>query len=94
MFDAAWSRVRRKRRVAWFEVFAGEKAFNAFKEWPPGDTSRYPDFRVAIRAADDLRGRRYSLAERGAAADSGLYLASGPAAILRAFLRRCASRKK
>jgi len=24
-----------KRRVAWFEVFAGEKAFKAFNEWLP-----------------------------------------------------------
>src|SRR5437764_14784489 len=39
-----------KRRVAWFEVFAGEKAFNAFKEWLPNDTvEAIRDFRVAIK---------------------------------------------
>src|SRR6266436_9310670 len=39
-----------KRRVAWFEVFAGEKAFNAFKEWLPNDTvDAIRDFRVAIK---------------------------------------------
>src|ERR1700720_50719 len=27
-----------KRHVAWFEVFAGEKAFNTFKEWLPDNT--------------------------------------------------------
>lgn len=26
------------RKIAWFEVFAGEKAFNAFGEWLPEDT--------------------------------------------------------
>src|SRR5262252_3631205 len=39
-----------KRRVAWFEVFAGEKAFNTFKEWLPGDTvDAIRDFRIAIK---------------------------------------------
>src|SRR6266702_8681832 len=39
-----------KRRVAWFEVFAGEKAFNTFKEWLPNDTvEAIRDFRVAIK---------------------------------------------
>src|SRR5881398_4109772 len=39
-----------KRRVAWFEVFAGEKAFNTFKEWLPNDTvDAIRDFRVAIK---------------------------------------------
>jgi len=38
------------RRVAWFEVFAGEKAFNTFKEWLPNDTvEAIRDFRVAIK---------------------------------------------
>ena len=38
------------RRVAWFEVFAGEKAFNTFKEWLPNDTvDAIRDFRVAIK---------------------------------------------
>jgi len=39
-----------KRRVAWFEVFAGEKAFNTFKEWLPDETvEAIRDFRVAIK---------------------------------------------
>src|SRR5499427_7005950 len=39
-----------KRRVAWFEVFAGEKAFNTFKEWLPNDTvDAIRDFRIAIK---------------------------------------------
>src|SRR5204862_8049828 len=39
-----------KRRFAWFEVFAGEKAFNAFREWLPNDTvDAIRDFRIAIK---------------------------------------------
>jgi len=51
VFDAAVEQAYGgKRRVAWFEVFAGEKAFNAFKEWLPGDTvDAIRDFRVAIK---------------------------------------------
>src|SRR5580704_9178461 len=51
VFDAAVEQAYAgKRRVAWFEVFAGEKAFNAFKEWLPGETvDAIRDFRVAIK---------------------------------------------
>jgi isocitrate dehydrogenase len=51
VFDAAVEHAYGgKRRVAWFEVFAGEKAFNAFKEWLPTDTvDAIRDFRVAIK---------------------------------------------
>jgi len=51
VFDAAVDRAYGgKRRIAWFEVFAGEKAFNEFKEWLPNDTvEAIRDFRVAIK---------------------------------------------
>jgi isocitrate dehydrogenase len=51
VFDAAVEQAYGgKRRVAWFEVFAGEKAFNAFKEWLPNETvDAIRDFRVAIK---------------------------------------------
>jgi len=51
VFDAAVEHAYGgKRRVAWFEVFAGEKAFNTFKEWLPNDTvGAIRDFRVAIK---------------------------------------------
>jgi len=51
VFDAAVEQAYGgKRRVAWFEVFAGEKAFNTFKEWLPGETvDAIRDFRVAIK---------------------------------------------
>ncbi len=39
-----------KRRVAWYEVFAGEKAFDQFKSWLPDDTlDAIRDFHVAIK---------------------------------------------
>ena len=39
VFDAAVQKAYGgKRRVAWFEVFAGEKAFKTFKQWLPDDT--------------------------------------------------------
>jgi isocitrate dehydrogenase len=51
VFDAAVQKAYGgKRRVAWFEVFAGEKAFNTFKEWLPNDTvDAARDFRVSIK---------------------------------------------
>src|ERR1700676_4372268 len=51
VFDAAVEHAYSgKRRIAWFEVFAGEKAFNLFKEWLPDDTvEAIRDFRVAIK---------------------------------------------
>ena len=39
VFDAAVAKLYGgKRKIAWFEVLAGEKAFNATKEWMPVDT--------------------------------------------------------
>ena len=51
VFDAAVEKAYGgKRKVVWFEVFAGEKAFNAFNEWLPNDTvDAARDFRVSIK---------------------------------------------
>jgi isocitrate dehydrogenase len=51
VFDAAVEKAYGgKRRVAWFEVFAGEKAFNTFKQWLPDETvDAARDFRVSIK---------------------------------------------
>ena len=39
-----------RRQIAWYEVFAGEKAFQRFGEWLPEDTVQAArDFRVAIK---------------------------------------------
>ena len=51
VFDAAVEQAYSgKRRVSWFEVFAGEKAFNQFQEWLPQETvDAIRDFRIAIK---------------------------------------------
>jgi isocitrate dehydrogenase len=51
VFDAAVDKAYRgKRRVAWYEVFAGEKAFSQFKTWLPDETvDAIRDLRVAIK---------------------------------------------
>lgn len=39
-----------KKKIAWFEVYAGEKAFNKFGEWLPEDTLKaIQEYRVAIK---------------------------------------------
>jgi isocitrate dehydrogenase len=49
--DAAMERsFGSKRRIAWFEVFAGEKAFRQFGEWlPQGTLDAITEFHVAIK---------------------------------------------
>src|SRR5579872_1830586 len=51
VFDAAVEKAYGgKKKVAWLEVYAGEKAFNQFKEWLPQDTvDAIRDFRIAIK---------------------------------------------
>src|SRR6202041_1970072 len=51
VFDAAVEKAYgAKRRVAWLEVFAGEKAFNQFQDWLPAETvDAIRDCRVAIK---------------------------------------------
>ena len=51
VFDAAVDHAYGgKRRIVWFEVFAGEKAYNKFHEWLPQETVEAArDFRVSIK---------------------------------------------
>lgn len=51
VFDAAVEKAYAGvRKIAWLEVFAGEKSFKQFKEWLPQDTvDAIRDFRVAIK---------------------------------------------
>ena len=51
MFDAAVEKAYNgKRKVAWYEVFAGEKAKAKFDNWLPDDTvTAIREFRVAIK---------------------------------------------
>ncbi|MDD5544935.1 MAG: isocitrate dehydrogenase (NADP(+)) [Acidobacteriia bacterium] len=51
VFDAAVKKAfGGKRQITWYEIFAGEKAFNQFKEWLPNDTlEAIKHFHVAIK---------------------------------------------
>jgi isocitrate dehydrogenase len=51
VFDAAVEKVfGGKRRIVWYEVFAGEKAFRKFGEWlPQGTLDAITEFRIAIK---------------------------------------------
>src|SRR5205085_8283117 len=51
VFDAAVEQAYgSERKVAWMEVFAGEKAFTQYKDWLPQETvDAMQDFRVAIK---------------------------------------------
>jgi isocitrate dehydrogenase len=51
VFDAAVKKAYKdKRRIAWMEVFAGEKAFKKFSNWLPDDTvAAFQNFLVGIK---------------------------------------------
>jgi isocitrate dehydrogenase len=51
VFDAAVEKTSRgARKIAWFEVFAGEKSFERFGSWLPDDTlAAIQEFRIAIK---------------------------------------------
>src|SRR4030095_2425501 len=51
VFDAAVEKAYNgSRRVAWYEIFAGEKAFNQFGEWLTDDSVKaIAEFAVAIK---------------------------------------------
>jgi isocitrate dehydrogenase len=51
VFDAAVEKTSKgSRKVMWYEVFAGEKAFQKFNSWLPQDTlGAIQEFRIAIK---------------------------------------------
>ena len=51
VFDAAVAKAfGGKKKIVWFEVFAGEKAFNQFNEWLPNDTiEAVRKYKIAIK---------------------------------------------
>lgn len=51
VFDAAVAKAYGgRRKITWYEILAGEKAFNKFKEWLPNDTlEAIKYFHVAIK---------------------------------------------
>ena len=74
VFDAAVEKAYKgSRKIAWFEVFAGETAKNRFDDWLPEDTvNAFREYLVGIKGpAHHARWRRDSLAERGATPTPG-----------------------
>src|ERR1043166_5860029 len=51
MFDAAVKKAYAgKRKISWFEVFAGEESFKRFKNWLPEDTiTAFQEYLVGIK---------------------------------------------
>src|ERR1700683_371707 len=51
VFDAAVEKAfGGKKKIAWLEVFAGEKSYNQFQDWLPQDTvDAIRDFRISIK---------------------------------------------
>src|SRR5918999_992140 len=51
VFDAAVEKAYGgRRKIAWFEVYAGEKAFNRFNNWLPDDTiTAFREYLVGIK---------------------------------------------
>ncbi len=51
VFDAAVAKAYQgKRQIAWYEIFAGEKAFSKFNNWLPQDTlDAITEFHIAIK---------------------------------------------
>jgi len=51
VFNAAVEKAYKgKRKISWFEVYAGEKAFNKFNDWLPEDTvTAFREFLVGIK---------------------------------------------
>ena len=98
VFDAAVQKASGgKRKVSWFEVFAGETAFKKFNNWLPDDTvaglqgisGRHQ------RPPDHAGGRRHPLAQRRLAPDARpLRLPAARCNISRASLRPSNIRKK
>jgi len=97
VFDAAVEKAYgKKRRVVWFEVFAGEKAFNTFRQWLPDDTVEAArDFRVSIKGplTTPVGGGIRSLTWRSGRSWICMR-ACGRYGISREFPRRCANRKR
>ncbi|MGE5124535.1 MAG: isocitrate/isopropylmalate family dehydrogenase, partial [Acidobacteriaceae bacterium] len=51
VFDAAVEKAYQgKRKIAWMEVYAGEKAYNLFQNWLPDETvAAFKEFLVGIK---------------------------------------------
>ena len=85
VFDAAVAKAYGgKRKIAWIEVLAGEKAFNQTGDWLPDDDARRLP-RVPGRhqgPAHDAGRRRHPLAQRRAAPDARPLRLPAPGALV------------
>ena len=71
-----------KKKIAWFEVFAGQTAYDKFQTWLPDDTvEAFREYLVGIKDANDSDRRRNTLAERRVAAVTGFVRMLAPRAI-------------
>jgi isocitrate dehydrogenase len=75
------------RAIAWMEIYTGEKAAELYGEgvWFPEETlEAVKEFAVSIKGpADDARGRRLPLAQRGPAPGAGSLHLPAPGALVR-----------
>ena len=57
-----------KKKIAWMEVYAGEKSFKKFNNWLPDETvEAFRTYLVGIKGPlDDAGGRRHPFAQRRA----------------------------
>src|SRR5436309_15918231 len=64
VFDAAVEKAfGGKKKIAWFQVFAGQSAKDKFDDWLPDDTvEAFREYLVGIKGADHSGRRRHSLA--------------------------------
>ena len=73
-----------KRKIAWKEVYAGEKSFKQFNNWLPDETVEA--FRQYLRrhqgTAHDAGRRRHPIAQRRAASDAGPVCLSASGALV------------
>ncbi len=91
VFDAAVQKAYGgKRSVKWYEIFAGEKAFRAFKTWLPDDSvDAARDLRVSIKGplttpvGGGIRSLNVTLRQV-----LDLYAACGPSSTTMGCLRR------
>ena len=86
-----------KKKIAWLEVYAGEKSFKQSNSWLPDETvEAFREYFVGHqRAADDTGRRRHPVAERRVApASRSLRLPAAGSLVSRRAVADQASRKK
>ncbi len=91
IFDAAVDKAYQgKKKISWFEVFAGQRSFDKFKEWLPEDTTEaFKEYLVGIKGPLTTPvGGGISSLNVALRQILDLYVCLGPSVITRAFPRR------